>query len=53
VQAGLFIYPDQDLVIAVLSNTWGIGARSGEMNGTVLERLAAICMGWPEPPPVK
>ncbi len=52
-QAGLFIYPDQDLVIAVLSNTWGIGARSGEMNGTVLERLAAICMGWPEPPPVK
>ena len=52
-QSGLFIYPDHDLVIAVLSNTWGIGARSGEMNGTLLERLAAICMGWPEPPPVK
>lgn len=53
VQSGLFVYPDQDLVIAVLSNTWGIGARSGEMNGTLLSRLAAICMGWPEPPPVK
>ena len=52
-QAGLFIYPDHDLIIAVLSNTWGIGARSGEMNGTLLERLAAICMGWPEPPPVR
>jgi CubicO group peptidase (beta-lactamase class C family) len=52
-QTGLFIYPDEDLVIVVLSNTWGIGARSGEMNGTLLERLAAICMGWPEPPPVK
>ena len=52
-QSGLFIYPDHDLIIAVLSNTWGIGARSGEMNGTLLERLAAICMGWPEPPPVR
>jgi CubicO group peptidase (beta-lactamase class C family) len=52
-QSGLFVYPDDDLIIAVLSNTWGIGARSGEMNGTLLERLAAICMGWPEPPPVR
>jgi len=51
-QSGLFVYPDHDLIIAVLSNTWGIGARSGEMNRTLLERLAAICMGWPEPPPV-
>jgi serine beta-lactamase-like protein LACTB, mitochondrial len=51
-QSGLFVYPDEDLIIVVLSNTWGIGARSGEMNGTLLRRLAAICMGWPEPPPV-
>ena len=51
-QSGLYVYPDQDLIIAVLSNTWGIGARSGEMNGTLLQRLAAICMGWTEPPPV-
>jgi serine beta-lactamase-like protein LACTB len=52
-QAGLFVYPDDDLVIAVLANTWGIGSNSGEMNGVLLSRLAAICMGWPPPPPVK
>jgi serine beta-lactamase-like protein LACTB, mitochondrial len=51
-QSGLFVYPDDDLVIVVLANTWGIGSRSGEMNGVLLSRLAAICMGWPEPPPV-
>jgi len=48
----LFVYPDEDLVIVVLSNTWGIGSNSGEMNGVLLSRLAAICMGWPQPPPV-
>ncbi len=53
VQSGLFVYPDDDLVIVVLSNTWGIGSNSGEMNGVLLLRLAAICMGWPQPPPVK
>jgi serine beta-lactamase-like protein LACTB len=52
-QSGLFVYPDDDLVIVVLANTWGIGSNSGEMNGILLSRLAAICMGWPEPPPVK
>ena len=52
-QSGLFVYPDEDLVIVVLSNTWGIGSNSGEMNGVLLSRLAAICMGWPQPPPVK
>ncbi|MBA3467166.1 MAG: serine hydrolase, partial [Gemmatimonadaceae bacterium] len=45
-QSGLVIYPDDDLVIVVLSNTWGIGANSGEMNQGLLSRLAAICMGW-------
>ena len=45
-QAGLAVYPDDDLVIAVLSNTWGIGSNSGEMNGALLSRLAAICDGW-------
>jgi serine beta-lactamase-like protein LACTB len=52
-QSGLFVYPDDDLIIVVLANTWGIGSNSGEMNGVLLSRLAAICMGWPEPPPVK
>jgi len=52
-QAALFVYPDEDLVIVVLANAWGIGSNSGEMGGVLLRRLAAICMGWPEPPPVK
>ena len=36
----------RDLVIALISNTWGIGSNSGEMTGALLSRLAAICMGW-------
>jgi len=52
-QSGLSIYPDEDLIIVVLANTWGIGSNSGEMNGVFPARLAAICMGWPEPPAVK
>ena len=52
-QSGLQVYPDDDLVIVVLANTWGIGSPSGEMNGVFPSRLAAICMGWPEPPPVR
>ncbi|HXI98582.1 MAG TPA: serine hydrolase domain-containing protein [Gemmatimonadaceae bacterium] len=52
-QAALFVYPDEDLVIVVLANAWGIGSNSGEMGGVLLRRLAARCMGWPEPPPVK
>ena len=52
-QSGLSVYPDDDLVIVVLANTWGIGSNSGEMNGVFPARLAAICMGWPEPPAIK
>lgn len=52
-QSGLSVYPDEDLVIVVLANTWGIGSNSGEMTGVFPARLAAICMGWPEPPPVR
>jgi serine beta-lactamase-like protein LACTB len=45
-QSGLAVYPDDDLVIAIISNTWGIGSSSGEMTGALVSRLAAICMGW-------
>lgn len=45
-QSGLAIYPDDDLVIVIISNTWGIGSSSGEMTGALVSRLAAICMGW-------
>jgi hypothetical protein len=46
-QAALYVYPDEDLVVAVLSNTHGVGAQSGEMVGDLPERLATLCMGRP------
>jgi CubicO group peptidase (beta-lactamase class C family) len=46
-QAAVHVYPDADLVVVVLSNTHGVGARSGEMVADLPERLAALCMGWP------
>ena len=49
-QAGLQVYPDDDLVTVVLSNTHGVGARSGEMVSELPERVAAICLGRPVPP---
>ena len=47
VQAGLIVYPDQELVVAVVANSWGHGARSTEMVN--MARFARRCMGWPEP----
>jgi len=44
-QAGLLVWPDQDLAVGVLSNTWGRGARSGDMVGALPERLGVACMG--------
>lgn len=46
-QAGLVVYPEHGLAVAVLSNAWGIGARSAEMVN--VSRFAAACMGWPAP----
>ncbi len=46
-QAGLVVYPEHELAVAVLSNTWGIGSRSAEMVN--VSRFAAACMGWPAP----
>jgi CubicO group peptidase (beta-lactamase class C family) len=45
VQAGLYVYPDQELVAAILSNTWGVGSNSGEMVTALPERIAAIASG--------
>jgi serine beta-lactamase-like protein LACTB len=50
-QSTVYVYPDNDLVTVVLSNTHGVGARSGEMVTDLPERLAALCMGWPLPIP--
>jgi CubicO group peptidase (beta-lactamase class C family) len=46
-QAAVHVYPDDDLVVVVLSNTHGVGARSGEMVVELPERLAALCMRGP------
>lgn len=47
VQAGLTVWKDADLVVAVLANSWGRGSRSGELmdDGArgLIGRLAAVC----------
>jgi serine beta-lactamase-like protein LACTB, mitochondrial len=43
-QASLYVFPDDDLAVAVLSNTWGVGSRSGEMVDLPL-RLGRLCLG--------
>ena len=42
-QAGLAIYPERKLAVAVLSNTWGKGSRSGEMTAGLPRQLADLC----------
>jgi len=41
-QAGLAIYPGSKTAAVVLSNTWGIGSRSGEMT-RLSTRLTTLC----------
>ncbi|MBX2992678.1 MAG: beta-lactamase family protein, partial [Bacteroidetes bacterium] len=41
-QAALWVYPESDLVIAVISNTWGINSRSNEMVIDLPKRIASI-----------
>jgi len=47
VQAGLTVWKDADLVVAVLANSWGRGSRSGELMDDgqqgLIGRLAAVC----------
>ena len=50
-QAALYVYPGRDLVVAVLSNTHGVGAQSGEMVVGLPERLAALCTEGGTTPP--
>jgi hypothetical protein len=48
VQAALYVYAEPRLVVAVLSNSWGIGSRSGELVGSqptdLPARIAEICL---------
>ncbi len=48
-QAGLIVYPERGLAVAVLSNSWGFGSRGGEMVSDLPKRLADLCA--PVPPP--
>jgi hypothetical protein len=47
VQAGLTVWKDADLVVAVLANSWGRGSRSAELmddgSGGLIGRLGAVC----------
>ena len=43
-QAGLSVHPDGEVSATVLSNTWGLGSRSGEMT-QLAKHLARMCLG--------
>ena len=51
IMAALMIYPDRGLTVAVLANSWGYGARSGDMTDALPKRLADLCS--PILPPTK
>ena len=46
-QAGIAVFPDQGVVVAAVTNTWGKGSRSGEFvsaaSDGLLGRIAAAC----------
>ncbi len=41
--AALIVYPGRRLAVAVLANSWGYGARSGDMTDALPKRLADLC----------
>ena len=47
VQAGLMVYPERKLAVAVLSNSWGVGSRAAEMTSDLPKRLAELCVPLP------
>ena len=44
-QAGLAIYPEHKIAVAILANTWGIGSRSGEMVQLAKEFALLVIQG--------
>ena len=44
VQASLIVVPANELVIAILTNTWGKGAHKGEFGRKLPERIIEICL---------
>ena len=45
--SALLIYPERSLTVAVLANSWGYGARSGDMTDALPKRLADLCSPMP------
>ena len=43
IMAALMIYPERGLAVAVLANSWGYGARSGDMTDALPKLLADLC----------
>jgi serine beta-lactamase-like protein LACTB, mitochondrial len=43
-QAAISSYPEEDLVVVILSNSWGLGSSSGDLVVGLPERLARRCM---------
>lgn len=47
VQAGLYIWPGERIAVAVLSNSWGVGSKSGDMTGRLPRTIGEIWSeGW-------
>ena len=44
-QAGLAVFPEHKIAVAVLSNTWGLGSRSGEMVQLAKELALLVIKG--------
>lgn len=47
VQTGLVLFPERDLAVAVLANTWGTGSRSGDLVVRLPVVLADLCAPHP------
>jgi CubicO group peptidase (beta-lactamase class C family) len=46
-QAALVVFRKHELVVAIVANSWGVGA--GDLEMINVRRFARLCMGWPEP----
>jgi len=47
VQSALYVFPDDEIAVAVIANTWGIGAVTAEMATTLPSEVAQACRDAP------
>ena len=43
VQSALYVYPDEEIAVAIITNTWGVDARAAVMATTLPQQLAQLC----------